>query len=1687
MIQRFGSLDSVRMQNMILWRIFIIACSFSGLKALRDANKDEFLRNLQEYEIVVPSLVTAEGHHLTYTLHPRHSLRRRSVDSHVQSDDSIHYNININNENHILKLQHNRHLIAPGLVIERKRNHFKNVTDSKFTFLKESNRNCHFHGDITNQPGTKVAVALCNGMQGFIHTKNGEYFIEPLESSPLTPEGQHRHVIYKRSALPAHLDPVRVQLERHRRENAEDDSCGVNEFSNAFAQRERWQKHHRRKKKAAEHHRSKRSFSTERYVETLVVVDPSMIKYHKNEHLETYVLTVMNMVAAMFHDATVGNSINIVLVRILLVEEEQEELVITHHADKTLKSFCKFQKMINFKDDDHPNHHDVAILLTRKNICSRLNEPCGTLGLAQVSGMCQPHRSCSISEDTGIALAYTVTHELGHNFGMLHDGSNNGCEDPPGKQLFIMSPSLVADSISKSWSNCSKQSITQFIDRDWGYCLDDEPSSHEYNYPVLPPGTMYDANHQCRLQYGTDDATICTNEQDVCSNLWCQTNNKCSTHLEAAAEGTICGTNKWCLEGKCVKIGDRPEAINGEWGEWTSWTECTRTCGGGVSHSQRHCENPAPSHGGKYCLGERKRFRICNTDECKDTEVAFNEAQCAEFNLIPYKKSFYSWEHVPTSETPCQLHCKPKNHFFSVLMKDIVTDGTPCTPGTRNMCISGRCRHIGCDYVIDSKAREDRCGVCHGDGSTCTTIKSQFNESQGLGYVEAAVIPEGARNIRVEEVAAASNFLALQNSEGEYYLKGDWLMFYRGNLPMNLLLQSNNPGVKFEYTVPKDNVTEPRKPEFHWHHQPWTHCTSSCGGGSQRSEAVCIELEAGIVDDKYCDASAKPDDIQRVCNEHLCPARWWSGPWQHCSVTCGNDGVHHRTVICVRSLGPDEQIALDDDACKADDKPAETEACHKKEPCPGNSTWVVGEWSSCNGNLCGLKYRKVECKDISIGCTKNAIPLSEMPCSDQICGKYVASKWTSCTRSCGDGIQTRQVICEGADFCDTSKKPTAQRHCNVMPCLDLTTTTESTIRRQNTEHASDKTISSDPLTTGKINLERVTDATFVSADSDSERAESVETIKNNDTVTKASGLVTNPEDSSPEIKDHTSDTIKGDSVNSKDEMEQERGNAESSIDTDASNNKESDFEDSHKHRHHHGDFEAEIDPSLGGGHLPKQEYETDENADNSFEDESTKKNHELKHSKGVNVGETEGIVKSKTEGTTDIEGKETVVNKESTTTQISDYGKQKVPKLDLPPLSNFDNLPLLPKNKELPSLPNIKDLPPLPNLDELPPINSAEFDNLPDLGKLPSLDDLPPLPGKGPLPLKQKDQLQGPSSELSKTDIVTHDITTNSPEDIKLVNNIETTEQKTEQPHDKMPSDNSSPGQSDKVSNEIISDGKADVHKLDIKDVHINFNDSRNDRQNISFGESDSLILAEMAEQGPMLPRVQNTNQATDYKWMPLDWSECSRHCGGGVRTRVVECLNSETGEDVDQTRCDINTKPTAIEDCNKRTCHEWQTSEWGQCSLPCGKSFRTRLVSCPHDGSCDPKHKPVEEEACDVPECVMWVSGQWSKCTKQCDGGEQFRLVQCVNVTNQRPSHGCSYPEKPKERQDCNTDPCKDNNAALSLRCEYNEISSSLCRALRKMGQCQNRFVALKCCKTCSQESHRRANKDRPKGHSLK
>ena len=61
---------------------------------------------------------------------------------------------------------------------------------------------------------------------------------------------------------------------------------------------------------------------------------------------------------------------------------------------------------------------------------------------------------------------------------------------------------------------------------------------------------------------------------------------------------------------------------------------------------------------------------------------------------------------------------------------------------------------------------------------------------------------------------------------------------------------------------------------------------------------------------------------------------------------------------------------------------------------------------------------------------------------------------------------------------------------------------------------------------------------------------------------------------------------------------------------------------------------------------------------------------------------------------------------------------------------------------------------------------------------------------------------------------------------------------------------------------------------------------------------------------------------------------QCSRYCGGGVRTRPVQCINIETEEKAEEINCDINFKPNPTAECNTQTCLDWVVSEWDRVGI---------------------------------------------------------------------------------------------------------------------------------------------------------
>ncbi|XP_045889330.1 A disintegrin and metalloproteinase with thrombospondin motifs 7 isoform X2 [Micropterus dolomieu] len=993
------------------------------------------LKDLPQYEVVHPTRVDARGHFLSNFLsHHARRVQRREASGGPADSDRVFYQFWHADHSLHFNLTLNPNLLAPGFLTERR---YGGLDGARIH--PPGSSQCHFLGEVWDGATVKgsAAISTCDGLTGLFKLSDEEFFIQPLEKSSDEASAPQAHAIYKRHAPPPSWSPVVQPISGKQAVNG---TCGIKNSHQSFEdierQRERWE--HRQQRRRRRIHQ--RSVSKEKWVETLVVADPKMVEYHGSKAVESYVLAVMNIVAGLFRDGSIGNAINIVVVRLILLEQDEDDLKITHHADNSLNSFCKWQKKLNMKGDEHPLHHDVSVLLTRKDICAAINMPCETLGLSHVAGMCQSHRSCSISEDTGLPLAFTVAHELGHNFGIQHDGNGNDCE-PIGKRPFVMSPQLLYGTSLPRWSRCSRQYITRFLDRGWGWCLDDAPVKDKLSLNSVLPGALYSAAHQCRLQYGSG-SLLCDDMDNVCSTLWCTVGTTCHSKLDGAVDGTSCGEDKWCFSGECVAAGYQPQSVNGGWASWSAWSACSRTCGAGVLSAHRDCDNPAPKFRGKYCLGERRRYKICNTTPCPQDLPSFRDIQCSHFNTISYKGKFYKWEAVINTVSPCELHCRPLNEHFSDKMRDAVTDGTPCYKGdkSRDMCINGICKNVGCDYVIESSAVEDRCGVCHGNGSTCTTVRRTFEESEGLGYVDIGLIPEGAWDIRIEEVAEAGNFLALRSDNpSKYFLNGGWTIQWNGEykaagtvftyertghlenltspgptmepLWIQLLFQETNPGVRYEYTISRNvsddsNITAS---VFFWKYGSWTECSVTCGTGVQRQIVHCVEKTTGIAEEHFCDPLTRPDDNQTSCNKDPCPAIWWVGEWQKCSASCGMSGLTKRTVLCIQAVSVEEQKALEPSECEHIPKPESLSSCNTHIPCPAD--WTTGGWSKCSLTCgSGVRRRNVTCsRNTGVDCDPQKKPLAVTTCYIQDCPQVVdnfGNDWS------GSGWSNKEVLNE---------------------------------------------------------------------------------------------------------------------------------------------------------------------------------------------------------------------------------------------------------------------------------------------------------------------------------------------------------------------------------------------------------------------------------------------------------------------------------------------------------------------------------------------------------------------------------------------------------------------------------------------------------------------------------------------------
>uniref|UniRef100_A0A8C4NQ74 ADAM metallopeptidase with thrombospondin type 1 motif 7 n=1 Tax=Dicentrarchus labrax TaxID=13489 RepID=A0A8C4NQ74_DICLA len=1555
-----------------------------------------FLQDLPQYEVVHPIRVDARGHFLSNFLsHHARRVQRREASEGPADLDRVFYQFRHGGYSLHFNLTLNPNLLAPGFLTERR---YGGLEGAQIHPSTRSFR-CHFLGDVWDQATVKgsAAISTCDGLTGLFKLSDEEFFIQPVEKSSDESSAPRAHAIYKRHASSPNWSPVVQPISGNQPLNG---TCGI---KNTERQRERWE--HRQQRRRRRIHQ--RSVSKEKWVETLVVADPKMVEYHGSKAVESYVLAVMNIVAGLFRDASIGNAINIVVVRLILLEQDEDDLKITHHADNSLNSFCKWQKKLNMKGDEHPLHHDVSVLLTRKDICASINMPCETLGLSHVAGMCQPHRSCSISEDTGLPLAFTVAHELGHNFGIQHDGNGNDCE-PIGKRPFVMSPQLLYGTSLPRWSRCSRQYITRFLDRGWGWCLDDAPVKEKLSLNSVLPGVLYSAAHQCRLQYGSG-SLLCDDMDNVCSTLWCTMGTTCHSKLDGAVDGTSCGEDKWCFSGECVATGYQPESVNGGWASWSEWSACSRTCGAGVRSAHRDCDNPVPKYGGKYCLGERRRYKICNTPQCPNDLPTFRNIQCSHFNTMPYKGKFYKWEAVINRVSPCELHCRPLNEHFSEKMRDAVTDGTPCYEGnkSRDMCINGICKNVGCDYLIESSTVEDRCGVCDGNGSTCTTVRRTFEESEGLGYVDIGLIPKGAWDIRIEEVAEAGNFLALRSDNpNKYFLNGGWTIQWNGEykaagtvftyertghlenltspgptmepLWIQLLFQETNPGVRYEYTI-SQNVSEGNDiPEsvFFWKYGSWTECSVTCGTGVQRQIVHCVEKTTGIVEAHFCDPLTRPDNNQTSCNKDPCPAIWWVGEWHKCSASCGSSGQTKRTVLCIQAVSVEEQKALQPSECEHMLKPESLSSCNTHIPCPAD--WTTGSWSKCSLTCgSGVRRRNVTCsRNTGVDCDPQKKPLAVTTCYIQDCPQVVDNfgiDWS------GSGWSSKEVLNEINSIPDVKPLPKYG-------------TTRAQPRNQN-------------------NLNNIVEGDFHYHNNIENIDRSPENSVQVDDFYYDYNFINFHEDLSDDFEGDGKDS--GDShrfsapqeakptrsVKENAYMETKAPTATSAISTTSKESMQTNSEN--------------LDDFLSEDYLLPVSTTRSPPLSTTQHSQTLKERHDNLW-RPENISTIPDLIFTTKEPTQDVKWEQ--------------YGEE---------AQNTDFLPAT--MEQIPTKPAFTERTGTDSTSQSPSFDLADFDYneivIPMMVRSSSSD---------PGPSHQLPTNTAAAPKHSTTPAVPS-LPTNPP--ILLPLPVPTSVQTSASTHVTT------------AAYWVTGNWSACSTSCGLGAIWRTLACSTG-----SDADCDPAKRPAPAQRCYLRPCST---------WKVEEWSKCSKNCEGGVKSREVQCFDMRDQRPLRPFHCRaMSSRPQTQIPCNLQPCLEWYSSSWGQCSEVCGGGEQQRIVTCPEEDRCNRDLQPSNIQSCNSQSCTQWLTGSWGQCSASCGGGVERRLIKCVNTRadEEVDQAQCDHEPQPESLQKCNLQECE--SAPSGTQCVRDRLTFRFCQTLRWLGRCHLSNVRAQCCKTCSQRS---------------
>ncbi|XP_060600094.1 A disintegrin and metalloproteinase with thrombospondin motifs 18-like [Ruditapes philippinarum] len=607
-------------------------------------------------------------------------------------------------------------------------------------------------------------------------------------------------------------------------------------------------------------------------IETVVILDADYISYLKakghntNESLyELVALKWMGAQAEWGRKDVFGYDVRIAIKDIVLWETNPTWFVPSTELDTTLYRLCSGTKSRGlWKDYDH-----IFLFTGKKNTD-------GYSGKANTGEICQDGGKCALSAITSVVEYVITAHELGHSMGMGHDG-DVGCPSPNDG---------IMGSRSLSWSRCSVGAMEHLLKKSTASCLftTNIPANDKINITEAWPGMVYSNDEICGFKHGPGFRYKANNEKQ-CPSYQCVNLNTTSSFYGVSfsyitpTDGGNCGQEMVCVSRKvdgsnCISWNstglDRLlfKTVKGNWSPWAEMTSCSRTCGTGVRYRQRTCNNPKPQNS-VWCEGNEYDAEICNTEVCEnDSLVESQIIKQRASETCSYWKTNNVYAAIEEDHTnylntgkkynnnngQCEVKCDRVSNYTGGKNKrnGLMPNGTPCSPlqlssfveknnlprrsGMFGKCIHGQCYLFGCDNKTGNPPlTRDRCGVCDGNNSTCTTVEGVYEIIVGKGQRGIIdVVPANASLIQFYFTYGTmkNHFLELRTPDTDtgviifrtldttkdpvkfagtewYLLWSKQYLYAEGPLTQDVVIKLynygtfNNTGVKFAYSLPK--------------------------------------------------------------------------------------------------------------------------------------------------------------------------------------------------------------------------------------------------------------------------------------------------------------------------------------------------------------------------------------------------------------------------------------------------------------------------------------------------------------------------------------------------------------------------------------------------------------------------------------------------------------------------------------------------------------------------------------------------------------------------------------------------------------------------------------------------------------------------------------------------------------------